>query len=320
MAVLTIEGDDLATMALDHPAAAYLLTLPSASSRYVVACRLSKAARMLTGAPRASWQTAPWHRLAPLQVQGLITVMAGSYTPAYTNNVLSCIKGVVRMAADMSMMDRETLRLILQIKIVAGGPGQGVTGRYVTAPERAALMRAALEDPSDTGRRDAAILATAYPGGLRRAEIAGLSREDVAFDGDLVILTVRGKGRKLRKVPLDGGGAHVLRDWLVIRRSAPGPLFWGGRRGGHLVSGSGITPKAVGDILARLVARAGVKHLTPHDLRRSVASDALDQTDAITVARLLGHASTATTAKYDRRSARAVRAVAAGLAIAHERS
>jgi len=310
VAVLTIGEDDLASMALERPAAAYLLSLTSAGSRYQMASRLNKAARVLTGVPRASWQGAPWHRMTALQVQSVVTILAASYSPAYANAVLAAVKGTARAAADMGLLDRDTLRLILQVKPVAGGPMQGATGRYVTPPERAALMQAAIDDLSDTGRRDAALLACAYPGGLRRAEMAGLSREDVVPDGELVVLTVTGKGRKVRKVPVAGGGARVLRDWLVVRGAEPGPLFWRGRRGGHLVSATGITPVTVGRIIARLVARSGVRHLVPHDLRRSVASDGLDQTDAITVARLLGHASTQTTAQYDRRGNRAVRKVA----------
>ena len=96
MAVLTIGEDDLASMALERPAAAYLLSLTSAGSRYQMASRLNKAARVLTGVPRASWQGAPWHKLTGLQVQGLITMLAASYTPAYVNSVLAAVRGVVR--------------------------------------------------------------------------------------------------------------------------------------------------------------------------------------------------------------------------------
>jgi len=332
VSLASLEIDDLATMALDRPAAAYLVSLSSPLSRYQMSKRLDKAARELQMSKRldkgcsgpflyrASWDTAPWCRLEAGQVQELTTGLAGRYSASYVNTILMAIRGVVRASNDLGLMDAEAMALILRVKPVAGGPVQGVAGRYVAAPERDRLMQAALDDPTDAGRRDGAILACAYPGGLRRSEIAGLQREDVVLDGDLVVLTVLGKGRKKRRVPLDGGGAHVLRDWLVVRGSAPGPLFCRGLRFGHLVMGSGLTPKSVGGIIGRLAVRAGVKKLTPHDLRRTVASDGLDRTDAVTVARLLGHASTQTTAKYDRRGDRAVLKVAAGLAIAYERS
>ena len=306
---------ELATAGALSPAAAYLLALRSESSRYAMARKLDKAAREL-GGDGGTWDTFPWEQLQPVHVQGLMSKLAASYSPAYCNTILAAIRGTMRAANDAGLVDDRTLRLIEKVRRVAGGSSEPA-GRYVASGERTALMQAALDDQSDTGARDAAILACAYPGGLRRAEIAGLRRENVTTDGDLVILAVTGKGRKRRSVPLDNGGAGALADWLAVRGDGAGPLFWRGKRGSRLCAGLGLSSQAVYDILARLAKRAGVAALVPHDLRRSVASDGLDQTDAVAVARLLGHASTVTTAKYDRRGERAVRKTAAALHIAY---
>jgi integrase len=180
-------------------------------------------------------------------------------------------------------------------------------------------MRECLADPSPVGRRDAAILACGYPGGLRRAEIAALQREDLADDGETITLQVRGKGRKTRPVYLDNGGADALRDWLTVRGAEPGPLFWAGRKGGHLVRGQGLTPQSVYDMVKRRAQAAGVRELGTHDLRRTTASDLLDIADAVTVAGVLGHSSPDTTGKYDRRGERARRKASQGLNIAYRR-
>jgi integrase len=55
-----------------------------------------------------------------------------------------------------------------------------------------------------------------------------------------------------------------------------------------------------------LAKRAGIPGISPHDLRRSYVSDLLDRkVDLATVQALVGHSDPVTTARYDRRPARA---------------
>lgn len=306
-----VTGGDLA----DNPALRYLVNLRSETGRYQMARKLDKAAQLLGG---DSWQTFPWASLTSAHVSALVSRLAADYKPAYVNTILAAIRGVVEQARDLGQMEAETYRLIRKVKAVAGGNTEP-RGRYIPQGEREALMRECLADPSPVGRRDAAILACGYPGGLRRAEIAALQREDVADDGETITLQVRGKGRKTRPVYMDNGGADALRDWLTVRGAEPGPLFWAGRKGGHLVRGQGLTPQSVYDMVKRRAEAAGVRELGTHDLRRTTASDLLDIADAVTVAGVLGHSSPDTTAKYDRRGERARRKAAQGLHIPYVR-
>jgi integrase/recombinase XerD len=58
-------------------------------------------------------------------------------------------------------------------------------------------------DPKPQGRRDAALIATLYAGGLRRSELAALTVEDAMPDGELRVR--HGKGNKARTVYLSSG-------------------------------------------------------------------------------------------------------------------
>jgi integrase-like protein len=69
-----------------------------------------------------------------------------------------------------------------------------------------------------------------------------------------------------------------------------------------------LTEQTVYDRLRHLAQRAGVAAFSPHDCRRSLAGDLLDAgVDLSTVQVVLGHASPATAARYDRRGEREIR-------------
>lgn len=99
-----------------------------------------------------------------------------------------------------------------------------------------------------------------------------------------------GKGDKERTCYIAGAWAHAINRWASGRSA--GPLLGAGLR-----TGGGVW-KALG----RLRVRAGVAPFTPHDLRRTYASNALAAgIDLVTVQAAMGHADPRTTARYDRR-------------------
>ena len=142
--------------------------------------------------------------------------------------------------------------------------------------------------------------------GPRRAELAGLDLSDIeAVDGGWQV-TIRGKGGKVRQVQIGNGAADALSDWLAVRGDAPGPVFLAITKGNE-IQAKGVSAEALAQMLDRRAEQAKVKSLSWHDMRRTVAGDLLDEgTDIATVAKVLGHASVQTTARYDRRDARAV--------------
>jgi integrase/recombinase XerC len=149
--------------------------------------------------------------------------------------------------------------------------------------------------------------------GLRAAEAAALRWGDVDLDGAASV-TVEGKGRVVRTIPLSSTVAGALIDWAAFsgaRRVTLEPVI---TRVKHRVAGAAsrsnrageweqtpepLSADAVHGIVTRRAARAGLKDVTPHALRRTFATKLRDLGVSIdTISRYLGHASIQTTVAY----------------------
>jgi integrase/recombinase XerD len=184
---------------------------------------------------------------------------------------------------------------------LASVPGTSLpAGRYVEDGEVRRLVTACLADHSPGGRRDAAVLAVLFVGGLRRAEAVALNVEH--YDAPTGHLTVTGKGRRQRRTALPAGGRRAMAAWLEVRGlEEDGSLFCPVDKAGR-VNIRRLTTQAVYALVDRRTRKAGVSHLSPHDGRRTFASDLFDAgVDAVQVQGLMGHASLLTTGAYDRR-------------------
>jgi integrase len=173
-------------------------------------------------------------------------------------------------------------------------------GRAVGEEEVAALFRVCAEDESPAGRRDAAMFAVLYGGGLRRGELCGLDLAD--FDADDCSQTVRaGKGRRDRTVYLPDAVCDYMKAWIEVREHEPGALFCPVRTTGE-VPITRLHGETVWYILKRRQRQAGLEGITPHAMRRAFVSNLLEAgVGLLTVQELVGHANAVTTARYDRR-------------------
>lgn len=283
-----------------NPALVYLSSL-SEGSRRTMHKALNDIASLLTGdACEAS--TMPWGAIRYQHTQAIRTDLSERYSAATANKMLSALRGVLKNAWRLGYMNAEEYQRAIDIQAVKGEKPDQAAGRSLSSGEMVALMNACAADESPKGDRDAAILAAAYAGGLRRSELASLTIAD--YDADEHRLTVRGKRNKTRTVYITSA-TDALADWLDVRGEDDGYLFTRVIKGGR-VTGEGLTDQAIYKMMNERADEAGVKRFSPHDIRRTYAGDMLDSgVDISTVQKSMGHANANTTAGYDRRGERA---------------
>lgn len=164
-----------------------------------------------------------------------------------------------------------------------------------TSPTAAAIQRI-LDAHGATARgvRDRAIVSMLYGCGLRVSELLHLGLDDVDLDARR--MTVTGKGRKRRLVPIPNGTMDDLRAWLALRDDELSPYVFPGR------SRAGMrTQEAVYAALKNAARRAGVDpaRIHPHALRHAFATHLHARGVSLQrIQRLLGHSNIATTCKY----------------------
>ena len=223
--------------------------------------------------------------------------------------MMAALSRVLEEAWKLGLMSAEDYHRAIAIERKTGQ--RLVTGRALSIGEVQALFYVCAQDKSVKGSRDAALIAVLYSAGLRRSEVVAVDLFDWR-EQDNCLLGRSGKGDKDRTNYLDDGATAALTDWLSWRGEESGALFYPTRRGGNLESRR-MTDQAVLDILRQRGKEAQIASFSPHDFRRTFASNMIDAgVDIVTVQNLMGHASPVTTARYDRRGEEAKRR-AAGL-------
>ena len=150
------------------------------------------------------------------------------------------------------------------------------------------------------GLRDRAILALLVACDLRREELVRLEVFHLQLREERwVLLDIRGKGRRMRTVPVPHWVKQLLDAWLAESGIKEGPLFRTLRKNGVLREKKPISEDLVYTLVRRSGAAIGHPELRPHDLRRTCAKLCRKAGgDLEQIQLLLGHASIQTTERY----------------------
>jgi len=153
----------------------------------------------------------------------------------------------------------------------------------------------AVFDPRNAyDRRTAAMVGLLVDTGMRTGELSALRTADVNLHiGELRVV---GKGEKARVVVAGRRALSLLRRYLHHR---PPGLGQASDRLFVTTSGRALDPHQIGHIVRRLRRRSGIPRLYAHLLRHTFAVHFLrNGGNPLTLQRLLGHASLATTNRY----------------------
>ncbi|MGV9383623.1 tyrosine-type recombinase/integrase [Nonomuraea sp. NPDC003707] len=282
-------------------------------------------------------ETVHWHLLRPEHTQHIRSLIAEATTrrkdadpelwsTAYRNKHIVALRQVLDRAWLLGLMTADERDRAQRVSQFSGT--HLPKGKHL-ADERVGALFAACDadlDPDDvedeahrerlrrTAMRDAALLAALYSTGARRSELAGVALAD--YDPADRSLRIRhGKRNKQRMVYLTSGAVGRIEAWLTVRGNAPGGLFAPFTpRGGHVRRTKAgtvahMSGQTVGDVITNRAEQAGLSEAPDaHDFRRTFTGKLLDAgVDLATAQALLGHASPATTARYDLRPERARR-------------
>jgi site-specific recombinase XerD len=140
-----------------------------------------------------------------------------------------------------------------------------------------------------------------FSSGLRVSELVNLNRDHINTKRREFM--VRGKGQKDRPIFIGEAAAVRVTDYLATRIDNLPPLFLSYSRN-NTVSNSGdyrrLTARSIQRIITKYARLAGItKHVSPHTMRHSFATDLLmNGADIRSVQSMLGHSNISTTQVY----------------------
>tara|TARA_B100001013_G_C24569121_1_gene425808 strand:+ start:58 stop:951 length:894 start_codon:yes stop_codon:yes gene_type:complete len=175
----------------------------------------------------------------------------------------------------------------------------------ITTPKSTQLLPKALDvdlvkklldfkPQGDLEIRDKAMVELIYSSGLRLSELCGLNLESISIKEKSC--RVKGKGNKVRDLPIGEKAIQALRDWLLIRNKMKieetKALFLN-------KNGKRLSTRSVQLRVDRLGKKRGLSAVNPHMLRHSFASHVLESSgDLRAVQEMLGHVNIGTTQIY----------------------
>ena len=196
---------------------------------------------------------------------------------------------------------RHFYTVLVKEGVVAENPALTLTGPKMSGILPGALSKTDMMNLIDfpykndlMGLRNRAIVELLYSSGVRVGELVALKNRDIDLKNRTV--TVLGKGKKERLLPITHQAAESIRNYLLKKP--------GGKEPASIIfcnlKGIGLTVRGVQYIIDRITKEAGIfQTVTPHMLRHSFATHFLENGMNLRyLQHLLGHSNLSTTEIY----------------------
>jgi integrase len=219
------------------------------------------------------------------------------------NQARAAVVTLASLLAEAGLLDDYTSYSIANVRPPRAEEGQR-PGRWLSPDQIKALIGASQEIATSDNMaiRNHVTTAILCTMALRREELALARWGDLGVQNDRAVLRVHGKGRKVAMIDVPRPVLRLITNWRGrVRPFPPAPesalirRIWKGGR----ISRHGLTPDGIWWIVGDAASAAGLGHVAPHDLRRSVAG-ALQEagTPVEKISQLLRHSNIAVTERY----------------------
>lgn len=200
---------------------------------------------------------------------------------------LSSLRGFYKFLYDEQIIDKNPIDGLDTPRLSKKLP------HFLTEGEIEQIFKVAETSPRNK-ERDLAILELFYSCGLRVSELTHITIHDLSLNEGM--LRVRGKGDKVRIVPIGNTAIEKVQNWLRIRETGK-------------VKSPAVFLSKTGKPMSRITLWRIIKHyamlaglsdrVTPHTLRHTFATHLLNRgADLRVVQELLGHSNISTTQIY----------------------
>lgn len=225
------------------------------------------------------------------------------YKNETTNEELSLITQsyhLIALRGFLTYLSRRNITSLAADKIILPKTAR----KQVTFLQYDEVVRIINQIPTDTeaGLRDRAIVELLFSSGLRVSELVNLNRDHINLSRREFM--VRGKGQKDRPVFISKSAAEHVSSYLDARTDSLPALFLSYSRRNAAPNLSGdyrrLSARSIQRMISQYARLAGItKHVSPHTMRHSFATDLLmNGADLRSVQSLLGHSNISTTQVY----------------------